>query len=198
MAKIEQVRGYLLEESLAWLLRNSGYELITSVSPSDPWLVMGAAGLAVRGRGAEHQADVLGEYVFTPPFSLPIRMFVEAKFYADPVGLDTVRNAWATVSDINEFDVGAHPHARYRYVYALFSASGFTTPAQRFAATHQISLIDLSLEAYRPMLDAVEAAAGQVLPQALGRGRVRFVRDVFRNVLDTAGDAIQTDALGVG
>jgi hypothetical protein len=198
VAKIEQVRGYLLEEALAWLLRNSGYQLITSVLAGDPWLVMGGAGLAVRGRGAEHQADVLGEYAFTPPFSLPIRMFVEAKFYTDPVGLGTVRNAWATVSDINEFDVGPHPHARYRYVYALFSASGFTAQAQRFAVTHQISLIDLSLDVYRQLLDAIETAASQMHRHTLGPGRVRFVRNVIRRVMETSGDTAVADATEPG
>lgn len=193
MVTIEQVRGYLLEEALAWLLRNSGYELITSVSPGDPWLVPSAAGLAVRGRGADHQADVLGEFAFTPPFSLPIRMFVESKFYAAPIGLETVRNAWATVSDINEFDVGPHAHARYRYVYALFSTSGFTEAAQRFAVTHQISLIDLSLDVYRQLRHAIEAAAGSVHQQTIGPGRLRFVRTVFRAVLATAGDPSAVD-----
>ena len=31
----------------------------------------------MRGRGARHQVDVLGEFAFTPAFSLPIRLFVE-------------------------------------------------------------------------------------------------------------------------
>ncbi|GAB3855756.1 hypothetical protein GCM10029963_51020 [Micromonospora andamanensis] len=192
------MRGYLLEEALAWLLRNSGYDLITSVLPGDPWLVRSPAGLAVRGRGADHQADVLGEFAFTPPFSLPIRMFVEAKFHTTRIGLDTVRNAWATVSDVNEFDVGSHSHARYRYVYALFSTSGFTADAQRFAVTHQISLIDLSLDVYRQLLAAIETAASQVHPHALGHGRVHFVRSVFRTVLDTAGNASDVDATEPG
>ncbi len=192
------MRGYLLEEALAWLLRNSAYDLITSVLPGDPWLVPSPAGLAVRGRGAAHQADVLGEFAFTPPFSLPIRMFVEAKFYTTPIGLDTVRNAWATVSDVNEFDVGPHLHARYRYIYALFSTSGFTDPAQRFAVTHQISLIDLSLDVYRQLLTAIETAASQVHPHALGYGRLRFVRSVFRAVLNTAGGTSDVDATEPG
>jgi hypothetical protein len=35
-------------------------------------------------RGASHQVDVLGEFALTPAFSLPIRMFLEAKFNRGP------------------------------------------------------------------------------------------------------------------
>jgi hypothetical protein len=37
-------------------------------------LVRQTNGLCVRGRGANHQVDVLGEFAFTPAFSLPIRL----------------------------------------------------------------------------------------------------------------------------
>ncbi|MEU5931052.1 hypothetical protein [Micromonospora sp. NPDC047187] len=62
MATEAQVRGYLLEEVIAWLLRRSGYELLTEQVAGDPALEMTGAGLAVRGRSARHQADVLGEF----------------------------------------------------------------------------------------------------------------------------------------
>jgi hypothetical protein len=75
-----QLRGYLLEEALAWLLRNSGYRLLVDHSQDPDELVLNGNGLCVKGRGAEHQVDVLGEFAFTPAFSLPIRLFLEAKF----------------------------------------------------------------------------------------------------------------------
>lgn len=180
------MRGYLLEEVLAWLLRNNGYELLTAPVSGDPALEMAGAGLTVRGRGACHQADVLGEFPFTPPFSLPIRMFVEAKSYAtDPVGLGVVRNAWATVADVNEFDVGISPN-RYRYVYALFSTSGFTDEAAKFALTHQISLVDLTLPMYDALRLGVEQAAARADPFVVGTGAVQRFRRLVRHVLGTA------------
>jgi hypothetical protein len=184
---IYQVRGYVLEEALAWLLRNSGYQLIATALPNSGLAVSGA-GLTVRGRGAEHQADVLGDFAFTPPFSLPIRMFVEAKYYgqARPVGLNLVRNAWATVADINEFQVADGPHGQYRYVYALFSRSGFTDDAQRFALAHQISLFDLSLPMFAALRRAVRKAADGALPHAIGPGGIGRMRAAFRAVLETA------------
>lgn len=184
---IYQVRGYVLEEALAWLLRNSGYQLIVTASPNSG-LAMNGAGLTVRGRGAEHQADVLGDFAFTPPFSLPIRMFVEAKYYgqARPVGLNLVRNAWATVADINEFHITDGPHGRYRYVYALFSRSGFTDDAQRFALAHQISLVDLSLPMFAALRRAVRDAADGAFPHVVGPGGIGKMRAAFRAVLETA------------
>ncbi|GAA4610026.1 hypothetical protein BJY16_007635 [Actinoplanes octamycinicus] len=187
MPTIYQVRGYVLEEALAWLLRNSGYQLIVTASPNSG-LASNGAGLTVRGRGADHQADVLGDFAFTPPFSLPIRMFVEAKYYgrARPVGLNLVRNAWATVADINEFPVAGGPHGRYRYVYALFSRSGFTDDAQQFALAHQISLVDLSLPMFAALRRAVREAADSVLPHVGGAGGTATMRAAFRSVLGTA------------
>lgn len=181
------MRGYLLEEVLAWLLRNNGYELLTGPVSGDPALTMTGAGLAVHGRGACHQADVLGEFPFTPPFSLPIRMFVEAKSYQlkNPVGLGVVRNAWATVADVNEFDVGMSPYW-YRYVYSLFSTSGFTVDAIAFALKHQISLVDLTLPMYEALRTGVEQAASALQPYVVGAGRVEQFRRLVRHVLGTA------------
>lgn len=140
------LRGYLLEEALAWLLRNTGYRLLVRDS-QDPELDMEGGTLVVHGRGATHQVDVLGEFALTPAFSLPIRMFLEAKFNHRPCSLPVVRNAHGVIHDINENFVhasGSQPRRRYHYVYSLFSASGFTGPAQDYALAQQISLVDLS------------------------------------------------------
>lgn len=84
MSTPAQLRGYLLEEALAWLLRNSGYRLLVDQSQDPDELVLNGNGLCVKGRGAEHQVDVLREFAFTPAFSLPIRLFLEAKFTRPP------------------------------------------------------------------------------------------------------------------
>src|SRR5262249_1345232 len=123
-------------------------------------------GLLVAGRGANHQADTLGEFAFVPPFSLPIRLFVEAKFRDGTTGIDAVRNAFGVVSDVNEnyaqLGPGQRPRRRYRYVYTLFSTSGFSHPAQEYAIAHQISLVDLSSDNFAWLKSAVEAAADRV------------------------------------
>ena len=101
MATEAAIRGYLLEEALAWLLRRSGYELLIH-NGLDPELTWGSNGLRVHGRGADHQADTLGELSFVPPFSLPIRLFVEAKFRDAVSDIRDIRNAHGVIHDINE------------------------------------------------------------------------------------------------
>jgi hypothetical protein len=130
------LRGYLLEEALAWLLRNTGYRLLVHDSQDPDELVMAGNTLLVQGRGTTHQVDVLGEFTLTPAFSLPIRMFIEAKFHHERCNLTVVRNAHGVIHDVNENFVhtgGSRPRRRYQYVYALFSASGFTEQAQAYA-----------------------------------------------------------------
>ncbi|MFC9953299.1 hypothetical protein [Streptomyces prasinus] len=174
MVGLRTLQGYLLEEVLAWLLRSSGYRLLTEADDTarHPWKVLERRkhGLVVRGRGAWHQADALGEFPYVPPFSLPIRLFAEAKFTSYRVGLAVVRNGHGVVHDLNEGVVttlsnGAgprRPRTRYHYSYAIFSTSGFTRDAQEFALAHQISLIDLSLPDFKPLCGLVKAAAKSV------------------------------------
>ncbi len=152
----------------------------------------GRHGLLVRGRGANHQADVLGELVLPTPFSLPVRLFVEAKYRRrTPVGLRDVRNAHGVVHDINEqyAPASARRHAvpmrRYQYQYALFSATGFSRDAQQYALAQQISLVDLSSPAFADLLSAAHRTAEQMLavageydarsfPVGLARTTMRF------------------------
>src|SRR5690606_26207105 len=105
MVGLRTLKGYLLEEAPAWLLRTSGYRLLTEADDTarPPWKVLEKRkhGLVVRGRGAWHQADALGEFPYVPPFSLPIRLFAEAKFTSPPVGLSVVRNGHGVVHDLN-------------------------------------------------------------------------------------------------
>lgn len=167
------LRGYLLEEVLAWLLRSSGFEVLTAQDDRDkpPWKVLEERkhGLVVRGRGAWHQADALGQFRYVPPFSLPVRLFVEAKYLTrQPVELPTVRNGHGVIHDVNEgvtttlsaVSGPRRPRTRYRYNYAIFSTTGFTKDAQEYALAHQISLIDLSMPDFKKLRDQVwETAA---------------------------------------
>ncbi|OMI84792.1 hypothetical protein BSZ07_36720 [Streptomyces sp. M1013] len=168
------LRGYLLEEVLAWLLRSSGYEVLTAQDDGErpPWKTLEVRnhGLVVRGRGAWHQADTLGQFRYVPPFSLPVRLFVEAKFTRTRVRLSTVRNGHGVVHDVNEnvmTTVTRHsgprrPRTRYRYSYAIFSTSGFSQDAQEFALAHQISLVDLSMPDFARLRTLVRTAAKDV------------------------------------
>lgn len=188
------LRGYLLEEVLAWLLRSSGFEVLTADDDKDkePWKVLkkDKNGLLVRGRGAWHQVDALGQFRYVPPFSLPVRLFVEAKYLTTAsVGLPTIRNGHGVIHDVNEGETTTltvpgtgRPRTRYRYSYAIFSTSGFSPEAQDYALAHQISLIDLSAPDFAVLRNLVKTTADtihavlEVTPQPSGRRYTRYGR----------------------
>ncbi|SQD97895.1 MULTISPECIES: restriction endonuclease [unclassified Parafrankia] len=207
MTSLEQLRGYILEEVLARLLYESGYRLLVSELQDPEALKRGAHGLLVRGRGTDHQADVLGELTLPVPFSLPLRIFVEAKYRTAKTGLGDVRNAHGVIHDVNEHHSTASagsraiPMRRYHYRYALFSTSGFTKPAQQFALAQQISLVDLSSPGFSRLLSAVDHTARRVyelaedtrvspLPTGQVRTALRLAFDTWTNV---ESDEISTE-----
>jgi hypothetical protein len=93
LMSIETLSGYVLEEALCQLLRQNGYRLLRHAADDPDALRDSGRGLLVRGRGAEHQADALGDLLLPSPFSLPIRLFVEAKNRGTKAQLRDVRNA---------------------------------------------------------------------------------------------------------
>lgn len=92
--------------------------------------------------------EVLGNFAFTPAFSLPIRLFLEAKFIGQKTRITAVRNEHGVIYDINENFVRGPDQRlrkRFRYVYALFSAKGFTKEAQEYARTADLTCGPLRL-----------------------------------------------------
>jgi hypothetical protein len=165
LASKETIGGYILEEALAHLIRNNGYRLIEDASEDPDTLEHAGHGLLVRGRGAKHQADVLGELELPSPFTLPIRLFVEAKHRKARCSLRDVRNAHGVISDVNEHYGTDHskryqrPLRRFQYRYSLFSTSGFGPDAQSFGLAQQISLVDLSGPAFETLRAVVDTSA---------------------------------------
>lgn len=196
------LRGYLLEESLAWLLRGSGYRLLVNAEEDPAELLAQGQELRVRGRGTSHQVDVLGELAFTPAFALPVRLFLEAKFYSTALRLPVVRNAHGVVHDVNEnFTTRSgdgHPHRRYQYAYALFSTSGFTAEAEEYALAHQISLVDLAGPSFAWLREPITVAAGKLVRRQsrfnVATFPVAWMRTRLRALLGTANPAEMPEA----
>jgi hypothetical protein len=192
MAGVDSTKGYMLEEVLAYLIRNAGYRLL--VDPEqDPYdLDWKGNGLVVIGRGTYHQVDVLGQLEWTPSFTFPIRLFAEAKFRSVTTGLTTVRNAVGTILDINQRysslleqrdkTLGFRP--KYQYAYALFSTSGFSKPATAMAMAHQISLVDLGGVEFEDLRNAISNAI-PVSTHQVPREAVLGIRHALREELGT-------------
>ena len=178
------LKGYLLEEIVAYLIKNAGYRLITDPQTDPHDLALLGNGLQVRGRGGFHQADVLGELSWAPAFGNPIRLFIEAKWRRNGsgrVGIPEVRHAVGILQDVNQalVTVRANPVVAgqgldgddvlgdgrsfcYTYRYALCSAVGFTSGAQAYALAHQVALLDLSHEDYHELRTAVEVVGDEM------------------------------------
>ena len=193
MISASALRGFVLEELLARLLQSSGFDLLVDESQDRAALTSGINGLRIRGRGANHQVDVLGQLRIRIPFTHPLRLFVEAKYRSSPSGLADVRNALGVLNDVNEhYSVAKSKrdrYVRYQYRYALFSARGFTLDAQQYAITQQISLIDLQAPAFAWLLRAADRVATALLARAMSEHLTTFplgqVREALRRALGT-------------
>lgn len=168
----DSLRGYILEEVLAYLIRKTGYRLLVDPQQDPQELAWAHNGLVVRGRGAVHQVDVLGELSWIPAFTYPLRLFVEAKFRKERTGIENVRNMVATLLDVNQSNlpqatgaagIALLPRAKFSYAGALFSTAGFSGPAMNMALAHGISLVEIDTPEFRPLLDAITDSADRIV-----------------------------------
>lgn len=161
MATLSQIRGLLLEEVLLYLLEFSGFKTVLAADGDDT-LHRGPAGIEVKGRGCLHQIDAIADFVVATPFSNPHRLLIEAKCYSEtsPIGVEYVRNALGVLTDVSEYWVplpGSNGK-RYHYQYAIFSASGFTSTAEKYAFAHDIYLFPLNKSAFfQPILQNIRS-----------------------------------------
>lgn len=187
MVSKESLRGYVMEEALARLLHTAGYQLVTQVEDDAEGLVRKGNGLAVRGRGGDHQADVLALLAAVVPFGYRLRLFVEAKHRADKVGLPAVRSSYAVLADVNQFVPGSG-RRRYDHQSVFFSTGGYSADAQRFADAHGISLQDFTGKAWQLLRHGVETTAdalGAVLASAGRSVPLPWARQLLREALGT-------------
>lgn len=124
----------------------------------------GAPGQMIQGLGEAHNADVLLEPPVQTPFLGSIRLLIECKDYENKIGLGIIRSALGLREDINHFDIVdvdelvarranrrhglVYNYERFSYQVAVAAINGFTVPAQNFAATHRIPLIEFNKMAF--------------------------------------------------
>lgn len=199
MASIGQIHGMMLEEALLYLLQVSGYRTVESAvrnGERDPTLQDGHSGLEVLGRGGVHQIDAVADFVIAQPFSNPQRLLLEAKFRSKTTGIEVVRNAVGVLKDVGEYWVARNkvpPKARYHYQYAIFSASAYTSPAQKYAYAQDVYLIPLAKSAYfRPIINAIQRLNINNFNQALKKEFLSQLRKVIReNLRDSQSSTLR-------
>ncbi|HOW51493.1 MAG TPA: hypothetical protein PLV42_05550 [bacterium] len=185
------IRGAILEEIVLYLLARVGYREIIA---GEEGTRRGHSGLEVEGRGEWHQIDAFAAFDHSPAFMYPLRLMVEAKCYvaSRPVGIETVRNAVGVLKDISEnyFTPRLYSNHRdsikfqqYNYHAAIFSTSGFTRGAERYAIAHQIFLIQYKdVHLFHPISQAL-----------LGIGNKHFKKTMLsrNNITNVSREAVR-------
>lgn len=129
-----QAAGYLFEEEIMELLRDSGFFEVETKT--------------LEGRGTNHQIDAYGIYSIPVPFTYPIRLIAEAKCYEKKIGLHQIRSFFGVITDISEnyfVKKGVtNTDTRFLDTGCFFSAKSFTLKSQNFAWAHNIFLVSFS------------------------------------------------------
>ena len=190
------IKGAILEELVLHLLGLIGYRTIV---PGEEGTQQGKSGLEVQGRGEWHQIDAFAAFDYTPAFMYPLRLLLEAKCYATsgPIGIAVVRNAVGVLKDISEnyftfYTNNDHNDPlkvqRFNYQSAIFSTSGYTRGAQRFAIAHQIFLIQYDrVSLFKPISQGLQLLhnahfKADVLNRKGARQEIRrYVRTLLNN-----------------
>ncbi len=143
-----QLRGKIFEDLIKIILKKHGYVGVPEALTSSYGLHQKNGITRLKGRGAKHQIDALGQFDFQIPFVYPIRLISEAKCLNKKVGLGIVRNFVGVIKDVSENyfieDLNKlKDEQRFRFTDCgvIFSASEFTEPAQKYAYAQGIYLV---------------------------------------------------------
>lgn len=132
----------------------------SEVASDGLYIFNGAPGQMIQGLGEAHNADVLLEPPVQTPFYSRTRLLIECKDYRTKIGLNVIRSVLGLREDINNFEIvdmhelaarrcqrrreSAYSHEKYSYQVAVAALNGYTLPAQKFAATHRIPLLEFN------------------------------------------------------
>lgn len=147
--------GKAFELLVKRILINIGF---SEVASDKLYIFDAAPGQMIQGLGEAHNADVLLEPPVQTPFYTKTRLLVECKDYKGKIGLGIVRGVLGLREDINHFEIVDEEKLKERrktkrrkiidtfercsYQVAIAAMNGYTVPAQNFAATYRIPLLE--------------------------------------------------------
>lgn len=153
--------GKAFEILVKYILLGAGF---SEVKSDGLYIFDAGAGQMIQGLGEAHNADVLLEPPVQTPFYSLSRILIECKDYQKKVGLNTIRSVLGLKEDINHFDIVdkdellarrstrrkglTYKFDRYDYQVAVAALNGYTVPAQKFAATYRIPLLEFNRMPY--------------------------------------------------
>ncbi len=143
-----QLRGYLFEIVVMELLRKNQFSDINVASePYDRVREKRPGFIEFKGRGCWHQIDCSCDYTKLIPFSYPLRLLGEVKFYKTRLSKEHIREYIGVIKDIQEnyfVADGVNPrdfYPRKLEIGVYFSANGFQEEAEKLAYAHGIKTV---------------------------------------------------------
>lgn len=143
-----QLRGRLFELALIKLLESNDFAIVDPVNEMDTRVKESRDGfIEFKGRGCWHQIDLPFDYKRVTPFTYPMRLLGEAKFYKTEISKRYIREYIGVLKDIQENyfvedgDDIKNLAKRRIEVGSYFSASGFQAEAEKLAYAHGIRTI---------------------------------------------------------
>lgn len=143
-----QLRGYLFEIVVMELLRkNQFYDIIVASEPNDRVREIRSGFIEFKGRGCWHQIDCPCDYNELIPFSYPLRLLGEVKFYKSRLSKKHIREYIGVIKDIQEnyfVADGINPqdfYPRKMEIGVYFAVNGFQEEAEKLAYAHGIKTI---------------------------------------------------------
>lgn len=162
-----QLKGYLFELVILELLRKNGFHTI-DVNHEDIHRVREnrKGFIEFRGKGTWHQIDCPCDYEHTIPFSYPIRLLGEVKYYKSPLDKKYIREFIGVLKDIQE-NYYVPEGVRYcdtsprnTEIGVYFSANGFQEEAEKLAYSHGVKTIsyknNLLIHRIKLLIDLLE------------------------------------------
>ncbi len=143
-----QLKGYLFEIVIRELLqRNSFFQLNVASEPQERVRMNREGFIEMKGRGCWHQIDCPCDYSGFIPFSYPIRLLGEVKFYKTALEKKHIREYIGVLKDIQEnYFVDDNMNIQDYYprkmeIGVYFSANGFQAEAEKLAYAHGIKAV---------------------------------------------------------
>jgi len=143
-----QLRGYLFEIIvMELLLKNQFSEINVATEQNDRVREIRPGFIEFKGRGCWHQIDCPCDYNKLIPFSYPLRLLGEVKFYKSHLSKEHIREYIGVIKDIQEnyfVADGVNPrdfYPRKLEIGVYFSANGFQEEAEKLACAHGIKTV---------------------------------------------------------
>lgn len=143
-----QLRGYLFEIIvMELLLKNQFSEINVAAELNDRVREVRPGFIEFKGRGCWHQIDCPCDYNKLVPFSYPLRLLGEVKFYKSHLSKEHIREYIGVIKDIQEnyfVADGVNPrdfYPRKMEIGVYFSANGFQEEAEKLAYAHGIKTV---------------------------------------------------------